>query len=51
MMSYTPEMRRLISEEIKGKTVESLEWTDSNGGYWTMTFTDGSEISFRFMTE
>jgi hypothetical protein len=34
-----------------------VEWSEQDndadgcGGYWVMTFTDGSEISFRFMEE
>lgn len=43
--------RESISKEAKGKVVESLEWTEADGGYWAMTFTDGQEISFRFMAE
>ena len=48
-MKYTEEQRRQISQQARGKTVESLEWEQE--GYWVMTFTDGSEISFRFMAE
>jgi len=47
---WSDEQRRRISEEARGKTVESLEY-EPGGAYWVMTFTDGSEISFRFMAE
>lgn len=50
-MGYTAEQRRQIAAQAAGKTVASLEWEDDEGGYWVMTFTDGSEISFRFMAE
>lgn len=50
-MEYTTEQRRQIIADAAGKTVESLEWEPDQGGYWVMTFTDGSEISFRFMAE
>jgi hypothetical protein len=39
---------------VCGKTVESLEFVEADGdcpSYWVMTFTDGSETSFRFMAE
>jgi hypothetical protein len=49
-MTYTKEMRDQISQEAKGKKVESLMW-EPEEGYWVMTFEDGSEISFRFMAE
>lgn len=51
---YTPEQRKRMSEESKGKTIESLEWEDQDekwGEYWVMKFTDGSETSIRFMSE
>lgn len=38
-----------VSEGAKGKTIESLEWSeepDGGDGYWVMTFTDGSEITW-----
>lgn len=50
-MIYPPEMRQAISEQAVGKTVESLEYVEADGGYWVMTFTDGQEICFRFMAE
>jgi hypothetical protein len=49
-VKYTDETRRAISREAEGKVVNSLEW-DKIGEYWTMTFADESEISFRFMAE
>jgi hypothetical protein len=49
-MRYEPAMRQQISADARGRTIRSLEWDDP-GGYWVMTFTDGSEITFRFMAE
>ena len=49
-MRFTEEQKRQITADAIDKTVESLEW-EEDGGYWVMTFTDGSEISFRFMAE
>lgn len=50
-MRYTEEQKKQITADAAGKTVESLEWEEDCGGYWVMTFTDDSEISFRFMAE
>ena len=50
-VEYSEQQRLRISAEADGKTVESLEWESSEGGYWVMTFTDDSEIAFRFMAE
>jgi hypothetical protein len=51
-MKYTAEQRRQIGEEAAGKTVKSLEYeADPSARYWVMTFTDGSEVSFRLMAE
>lgn len=52
-MQYTEAQRRRVSEDAKGKTIESMEWEPEGpgGGYWVMTFTDGSEISVRLMAE
>jgi len=50
-MKYDEKMRERISETAKGKQVESLQWVEVDGGYWVMTFTDKSEVSFRFMAE
>lgn len=49
-MKYTPEMRNKIINEIKEKIIKSLYWEEEDK-YWVMTFTDESEISFRFMAE
>ena len=49
-MIYTDEMKKRISDDAKGKIVESLKW-DEVDKYWVMTFTDGSEICVRFMAE
>lgn len=53
-MEYTAEQRRQISGQSSGKIVVSLEYDHGIGnddGYWVMTFTDGTEITFRFMAE
>jgi len=49
-MIYTNEQRQIISEEAKGKTVNSMEWDDVDN-YWVITFTDESEICVRLMAE
>jgi hypothetical protein len=44
--------REAVSKEAGGKTVRSLEYVEYQGDrYWMMTFTDDSEICFRFMSE
>jgi len=50
-MTYTSEQRKQISEHAEGMIIQSLLWEEADGGYWVMTFIDGSEISFRFMSE
>jgi len=51
-MIYTNKMRERISNDAKGKIIESLEWCEyEEDKYWAMIFTDGSEICFRFMAE
>jgi hypothetical protein len=50
-MRYTEQQRKEIAAQAKGKVVESLEWEADAGGYWVMTFTDESEVAFRFMAE
>jgi hypothetical protein len=50
-VKYTTEQREQIARDGAGKVVESLEFEEEDGGYWVMTFTDGSEVSFRFMAE
>ena len=51
----TAEVKKEMCESIKGRVVESLEESiDPATGkpeYWVMTFADGSEICFRFMSE
>ncbi len=49
-MKYTPGQRHRIISESKGKVIKHLKY-DEDGNYWVMTFTDGSEMSFRFMAE
>jgi hypothetical protein len=55
-VKFTPKQRAEISADAKGKVIESLEYSEAEpsdpvGDYWVMTFTDGSEVSFRFMAE
>lgn len=50
-MRYTEEQRQQIAADAAGKIVQELMWEGDAGGYWVMTFEDGSEISFRFMAE
>lgn len=55
-MIYNEEQRARMIAAIAGKIVASLEYVEAEPGntwpsYWVMTFTDGSEISFRFMSE
>jgi len=49
-MRYTEKQRQEIINEIKNKVIENLEY-DGEGEYWTLLFTDGSEVNFRFMAE
>jgi len=53
-IKYTAQQRQQIIDEANGKTIKTLEWSsdeDGSNGYWVMTFTDDSEISFRLMAE
>lgn len=47
---WTAQQRKQIAQQAVGKTIASLTW-DEDDHYWTATFTDGSEFSFRFMAE
>ena len=49
-MRYTKEQRESIIKESIGKTVTEMEYVEDDN-YWVMTFSDGSEMSFRFMAE
>jgi hypothetical protein len=49
-MRYSQAQREQIAADGAGKTVQSLEW-EADGAYWSMIFTDGTEMSFRFMAE
>ncbi len=49
-MRYTKEQRESIIKESIGKTITDLEYVEEDH-YWVMTFSDGSEMSFRFMAE
>ena len=51
-MTYTEKQRQAIIEQAEGKVIAQLEFVeDGEVSYWVMTFKDGSEMSFRFMTE
>ena len=49
-MRYNAEQQESIIKESIGKTVTGMEYVE-NGNYWVFTFSDGSEMSFRFMAE
>lgn len=56
---YSSDMRARIIAGAAGLVVKSLEFVEEESdldgtvtpSYWVMTFTDRSEISFRFMAE
>ncbi len=49
---YSEQQIREIGEQAKGKTIESFAYVDDEaGGYWALTFTDGSEMCVRLMVE
>lgn len=47
-MQFTQKQRDQIEQESVGKVIARVDWDED---YWTMTFTDGTEMSFRFMAE
>ena len=49
-IKYTKEQRKQIIEGIKGKIIKNLDYNEEEN-YWTITFLDDSEFSFRFMAE
>ena len=49
-MRYNEEQRGSIIKESIGKTITDLEYVERDR-YWVMSFSDGSEMSFRFMAE
>ena len=49
-MKYNAEQSAQISADVKGKTIESMEWEEV-GLYWVVTFRDGSEFCCRLMAE
>lgn len=49
-MRYTAQQRNQVIADSTGKTIAALEW-DETDSYWVMTFTDGTEMAFRFMAE
>ena len=54
MNTIPPEVRETMIADAKGRIVESLYYETEDaqtGPYWVMTFTDGSEMNFRFMSE
>ena len=44
------EQREELIKASIGKVVEDMEY-DKEDEYWTMTFTDGLEMSFKFMSD
>ena len=50
LMRYNQKQRESIIKESIGKTVTEMEYVEDDN-YWVMTFSDGSEMSFRFMAE
>lgn len=51
-IEYTAEQRQQMIEQLRGKRVQDLEWVeDGELVYWVATLDDGSEFSFRFLTE
>lgn len=52
MVRYNEEMRTKMIEQVKGKTIVNMEYSEGDGGpYWVIQLSDGSEFSFRFMAE
>lgn len=49
-MKFNNKQREDLVKASTGLTVESLEYIE-DGNYWVMTFTNGTETSFRFMAE
>ncbi len=49
-IKYTKEQRESIIKQSIGKKIIRLRY-DKGVDYWIMTFTDGTEMSFRFMAE
>ena len=47
---YNQKQREAIIRDSIGKTITDLEYVEEDH-YWVMTFSDGSEMSFRFMAE
>ena len=50
MIEYNETNREEIKKALQGKVVESVAWCEEEK-YWVLNFSDGSEISFRFMSE
>jgi len=50
LMRYNQKQRESIIKESIGKIVTEMEYVEGDR-YWVMTFSDGSEMSFRFMAE
>jgi hypothetical protein len=47
-VNYTEEQRIRIMQGLRGQTIRQVLWNEEER-YWTMLFTDGTEISFQFM--
>lgn len=54
-MQYSAEQRQQMIAEAKGKVIASLSYDDFSPDpsehYWVLSFTDGTEMCFRFMSE
>jgi hypothetical protein len=50
---FSPTIRQWMIDDAKGKVIEKLEFVDDGpcGSYWVVSFTDGSEMCIRFMSE
>ena len=50
MTRYSKEIREELAKMVKGQIIEKQEYTE-DGDYYTITLSDGSEFSFRYMTD
>jgi hypothetical protein len=47
---YSAEQRQQLAAQSVGKVIAALDY-DEQGDYYTYTFEDESEVSFRFMAD
>lgn len=55
-MEITKEIREKMIAELKGRTIENVEYVEASPeagpmSYWVLTFPDGSETCIKFMAE